>query len=98
MRRALRIAGTLLIIAGALTLAWTLLVWQWQDPFTAVYTKWKQHQLASQFQKASRRSRPRSRPRHLPTSAGALRVRRSVTAQARPAEKRSGASAFLAWA
>ena len=51
MRRALRIAGTLLILAGALTLAWTLLVWQWQDPFTALYTKWKQHQLASQYQK-----------------------------------------------
>jgi sortase A len=43
--------GTLLILAGALTLAWTLLVWQWQDPFTALYTKWKQHQLASQYQK-----------------------------------------------
>jgi sortase A len=51
MRRALRIAGTLLILGGALTLAWTLLVWQWQDPFTALYTKWKQHQLASQYQK-----------------------------------------------
>src|SRR6478752_2028663 len=49
MRRALRITGTLLILAGALTLAWTLLVWQWQDPFTALYTKWKQHQLASQY-------------------------------------------------
>ena len=51
MRRALRITGTLLILAGALTLAWTLLVWQWQDPFTALDTKWKQHQLASQYQK-----------------------------------------------
>jgi sortase A len=51
MRRALRIAGTLLILGGALTLAWTLLVWQWQDPFTALYTKWKQHQLASLYQK-----------------------------------------------
>ena len=51
MRRALRIGGTLLILAGALTLAWTLLVWQWQDPFTTLYTKWKQHQLASQYQK-----------------------------------------------
>ena len=51
MRRALRIAGTLLIVAGALTLAWTLLVWQWQDPFTALYTTWKQHQLASQYRK-----------------------------------------------
>ena len=51
MRRTLRIAGTLLIIAGALTLAWTLVVWQWQDPFTSLYTKWKQHQLTSQYQK-----------------------------------------------
>ena len=34
-----------------LTLLWALLVWQWQDPFTAIYTKWKQHQLASQYQK-----------------------------------------------
>ena len=51
MRRTLRIAGTLLILAGALTLAWTLVVWQWQDPFTSLYTKWKQHQLTSQYQK-----------------------------------------------
>jgi len=51
MRRALRITGTLLILAGALTLAWTLVVWQWQDPVTALYTKWKQHQLTSQYQK-----------------------------------------------
>jgi sortase A len=41
----------LLVLAGALTLAWTLVVWQWQDPFTALYTKWKQHQLASQYDK-----------------------------------------------
>jgi sortase A len=32
-------------------LLWALLVWQWQDPFTAIYTKWKQHQLASQYVK-----------------------------------------------
>ncbi len=48
MRRSIRIAGTVLIVAGVLTLVWALLVWQWQDPFTALYTKWKQHQLASQ--------------------------------------------------
>src|SRR3954466_16106614 len=51
MRRALRITGSLLILAGALTLAWTLVVWQWQDPVTALYTKWILHQLASQYQK-----------------------------------------------
>jgi sortase A len=51
MRRPLRILGTLLVLAGALTLVWTLVVWQWQDPFTALYTKWKQRQLASQYDK-----------------------------------------------
>jgi sortase A len=51
MRRPLRILGTVLTVAGALTLVWVLVVWQWQDPFTALYTKWKQHQLASQYDK-----------------------------------------------
>lgn len=51
MRRPLRVLGTLLVLAGTLTLAWTLVVWQWQDPFTALYTKWQQHKLASQYEK-----------------------------------------------
>jgi sortase A len=46
MRRGARIVGTLMIGAGALTLAWAVLVWRWQDPFTAAYTHWKQHQLS----------------------------------------------------
>jgi sortase A len=49
MRRSLRILGTTLVVAGALTLVWTLVVWQWQDPFTALYTTWKQRQLTSQY-------------------------------------------------
>jgi sortase A len=40
-----------LALAGVLTLLWAVLVWQWQDPFTALYTKWKQHELASQYDK-----------------------------------------------
>jgi sortase A len=51
MRRALRILGTVLTAAGILTLLWAFLVWQWQDPFTALYTSWKQHQLGSQYDK-----------------------------------------------
>src|SRR5947208_846595 len=51
MRRSIRILGTILIVAGTLTLVWALVVWQWQDPFTALYTKWRQHQLASQYEK-----------------------------------------------
>jgi sortase A len=49
MRGRVHLLGTLLAVAGVLTLGWALLVWQWQDPFTALYTTWKQHQLASQY-------------------------------------------------
>jgi sortase A len=54
MRRALRILGTVLAVTGVLMLVWALLVWQWQDPFTALYTKWKQRQLTSQYEKRAR--------------------------------------------
>jgi sortase A len=47
MRRAGRIAGIALIVAGALTLAWAVVVWRWQDPFTALYTHWQQGKLAA---------------------------------------------------
>src|SRR3954471_19719987 len=38
-----------MIVAGICSIAWALLVWQWQDPFTAVYAKYEQHKLASSF-------------------------------------------------
>jgi sortase A len=38
-----------MVVAGVLTLGWALLVWQWEDPFTALYTHWKQHQLAQSY-------------------------------------------------
>jgi sortase A len=47
MRRLVRITGSLLVVAGVLTLAWALVVWQWQDPFTALYTHWQQEKLSS---------------------------------------------------
>jgi len=47
--RAARITGTLMIVVGLCSVAWVVLVWQWQDPFTAVYTKYQQHKLASSF-------------------------------------------------
>jgi sortase A len=50
-RRVSRIAGTALVVAGILVLAWVIVVWQWQDPFTALYTHWKQHQLAKNYDK-----------------------------------------------
>jgi sortase A len=44
-RRVARVTGALMMVAGVLTLGWAVLVWQWQDPFTAAYTHWKQHEL-----------------------------------------------------
>jgi sortase A len=52
--RRVHLLGTLLAVAGVLTLGWALLVWQWQDPVTALYTTWKQHQLASQYDKRAK--------------------------------------------
>ncbi len=76
MRRPVRILGTVLIVAGALTLVWALVVWRWQDPFTALYTKWRQHQLTSQYER-------RVRAFHAPISTVSLAAeRRSIAREA----------------
>ena len=48
-KRVMRITGTLLLAAGVAVLVWVLVVWRWQDPFTALYTTWKQHQLSQSY-------------------------------------------------
>jgi sortase A len=57
-RKASRIFGSLLIVAGVLTLAWVVLVWRWEDPFTAVYTHFQQARLASTYDKRAAAFRP----------------------------------------
>jgi sortase A len=49
MRRGLRIGGTVMIVTGALTLVWAIVVWRWEDPFTGLYTHWEQHRLAQSY-------------------------------------------------
>jgi sortase (surface protein transpeptidase) len=58
MRRLARPLGTLLIVAGVLALAWVVVVWRWQDPVTALYTHWKQHQLAQSVDREFTAYRP----------------------------------------
>jgi sortase A len=58
VRRPLRILGSVLAAAGALILVWAFLVWQWQDPFTLLYTKWKQRGLVSQYEQQVRTFEP----------------------------------------
>ena len=46
--------GLLLTIAGGLTIAWGLVVWQWEDPFTAIYTMYEQHEMSSSYTQRAR--------------------------------------------
>jgi sortase A len=45
-------------VAGLAMLAWVLVVWRWQDPFTALYTNWKQHQLSQSYNRRFSDYRP----------------------------------------
>jgi sortase A len=77
MRRASRIIGSLLIVAGVLTLAWVVLVWRWQDPFTALYTHFEQARLSNSYEKRADAFRPSATPGDLAS------VQRLVAAEAR---------------
>lgn len=95
MRRLVRLLGTLLILAGLGTLAWAGLVWQWQDPFTAVYTHYEQNRLSSQYDERFSSFQPpppaaapaRRRAGRPPTLAS---ERRSLARQARAYRLASG--------
>jgi sortase A len=50
-RRLIRLSGTLMVIGGSLLLVWAIMVWRWQDPFTALYTRWEQRDLAQEYEK-----------------------------------------------
>jgi sortase A len=41
--------GTALVVIGAIVLAYAATTYFWRDPVTDVYTKWKQHTLASRL-------------------------------------------------
>jgi sortase A len=58
VRRLSRIIGTVMAVAGLAMLVWVVVVWRWQDPFTALYTHWKQHQLAQSYERRFAAYRP----------------------------------------
>jgi sortase A len=88
MARAARITGTVLIVAGVCAIAWVLVVWQWQDPFTAVYTKYQQHKLASSFAHRFADYRPPDTARR-GAARNAAKTERAATAAAARAYRRS---------
>ena len=77
MRRIARIVGALLVVVGVLTLAWAVVVWRWQDPFTALYTHFQQAQLSHTYDKRASAFRPRV------THGNLASVQRQVASEAR---------------
>jgi sortase A len=49
LRKFARILGLVLIVAGVLLGVWVLVVWQWKDPFTSIYTWWEQRHLVQRY-------------------------------------------------
>ena len=78
VRRLGRWFGTLLVVLGVAALAWTLVVWVWQDPFTAIYTRIQQHKLATSYE--HRLERFAVRP--LPPTISVVEERRAIEAAA----------------
>jgi sortase A len=37
------------MVSGMLAIVWALVVWQWQDPVTALYTMYEQHELSQAY-------------------------------------------------
>ncbi|HEV7133554.1 MAG TPA: class E sortase [Gaiellaceae bacterium] len=84
MRRAARLTGAFLIAGGVLLLAWALLVWQWQDPFTALYTHWEQGKLSHSLDREFADFRPQGSSSNLAAerrviAADAAHFRRTAT-------------------
>ena len=78
MRRLVSLLGTLLIVGGLGAVAWGLVVWRWQDPFTALYTAYEQRQLESRYEERLDRAPVRAAQATSPAQA-----RRRVAADAR---------------
>jgi sortase A len=49
VRRALRVLSYVLLGLGVLAFVWVFVIWKWSDPVTALYTRYEQHQLKTQY-------------------------------------------------
>ena len=84
MRRGLRVLGAALVACGVVVLVWALVVWRWQDPFTALYTKVQQNRLERQY---DRRLAGYDAPQVQRDSVAA--VRRAIAREARSYRRRA---------
>ena len=88
IRRTVRVLGLLMIVVGIGAAAWALLVWRWQDPFTAAYTTYEQHKLAHRYQQQAERflaTAPHEATHRSVVHAAARRSSRCARCRASPA-------------
>jgi sortase A len=87
MRRRLRLLGTFLVAAGVLALVWTVVVWRWQDPFTALYTHWEQGKLSRSLERQFESYRAPRIPQSLAVAGEERVVARAALAYRRAARR-----------
>jgi sortase A len=51
MSNLLRRVGATVVVLALAAAAWAVVVWRWQEPFTALYTTWKQDRLEGAYAK-----------------------------------------------
>jgi sortase A len=84
MKLLLRLLSYVLISGGVLVLTWVVVVWQWQDPFTAIYTHIEQSHLSSEYKREAATVIAKAPPvRRAPNTA---RLRRDLVREAKAYE------------
>jgi sortase A len=73
--------GTSLVVVGVVVLAWTFVVWRWDDPFTSLYTRWQQGRLSDRYAAVVAKVAPKAVvPRTTTRAAAMLEVERAAAA------------------
>jgi sortase A len=94
-RRWVRRLGLVLMVLGVLAVAWALVVWRWEDPFTALYTVYEQHRLAGVYDRRAQEFLAHERSvRSLPAAVTHTVPHRKRAAVASPATLSAEARAY----
>jgi len=85
VRRVVRIAGTLVLVAGLLLVTWGAVIWRWQDPVTALVTRYEQSRLRDDFEEriALYRRQQQALTAKTVEAAGKAAMKRKIAAEAR---------------
>jgi sortase A len=69
-----------LIVAGVATIAWSFVVWRWDDPATSLYTRWQQAKLNDRYATIVEHTRHETvAPRTVSRAEASRMVQRSAT-------------------